>query len=131
MAAYGDQPLRFGPDTWIPKPFDPRRSSNCRWRSRRQRWKPGGDAADHRLRRLPREQRHVVYQAPHDNEAGVRAREGRSRKGVVYARARTTAFVRRAGGRRRRTRRPILIGRRERIAERLEQLSLHVKMDED
>jgi malate dehydrogenase (oxaloacetate-decarboxylating)(NADP+) len=44
----------FGPEYLIPKPFDPRLIVRSRRRWPRPRWIRRGDAADRRLRRLPR-----------------------------------------------------------------------------
>ena len=132
MAAYGDQPLHFGPDYLIPKPFDPRLILELPVAVAKAAMETGVATRPITDFDAYREQlSQYVYRSGMIMKP-VFERAKADPKRIVYCEGEDDRVLRAVQvvcddelGR------PMLIGRRERIAERLEQLSLHVKMDED
>ena len=131
-AAYGGAAPVFGPDYIIPKPFDPRlileiAPAVARAAMDVRRRAP----ADRRFRRLPARAGALRLPLRPAHAPGVRARQGRTRRGWSMPRARTSACCARCRPWSTTTwPRPILIGRRGVIERRVRELGLRMDLGE-
>ena len=130
-AAYGGTAPVFGPDYIIPKPFDPRlilqiAPAVARAAMDDRRRAP----ADRRFRRLPARTGALRVPLRPADAAGVRARRKAAPARVVYAEGEDARVLRAVqtlvdDG----MARPVLIGRRDVIAQRVRELGLRLDLD--